>query len=215
MTGFVRFFLPICTLLSLSGCMQRTVTETGSRISFSNGWSSQLGDTDEIKKRFASGFEIKDGLAVAAGETKGFDPKTLQMKSIQQKTFELKGTVPDAKKPFAGTSAFSQTPEFKTSTLQAPLKEFPTGSARGIDMNKVVPTEISAANGKPFPGSSKVAREGGLREFFGGNRSARENAARTTAARADLVQDERSGRLVPVESSLTEAQVRDILHPGG
>lgn len=38
-------------------------------MSFGDQWSQQLGDVDGLKEKFASGFEIKDGRAVAAGES--------------------------------------------------------------------------------------------------------------------------------------------------
>tara|TARA_R110002096_G_scaffold316010_10_gene510371 strand:+ start:24453 stop:25211 length:759 start_codon:yes stop_codon:yes gene_type:complete len=65
-----HYLLALLTAATLlSGCeTQRTVLKTESRMSFGDQWSQQLGDVDGLKDKFASGFEIRDGRAVVAGE---------------------------------------------------------------------------------------------------------------------------------------------------
>ncbi len=70
MTAMTRFFLliPVSALL-LAGCeTERTVLSTESRMSFGDQWRGHAGDVDELKEKFAGGFEIRDGRAVVAGE---------------------------------------------------------------------------------------------------------------------------------------------------
>jgi hypothetical protein len=61
----------------LCGCQaQRTVTHTESRMDFGQAWSQQVGDEKKMKEKYASGFEVKDGRAVATGDKKPpFDDK--------------------------------------------------------------------------------------------------------------------------------------------
>ncbi|MEM1297229.1 MAG: hypothetical protein AAGH89_17825 [Verrucomicrobiota bacterium] len=65
-----RYFLLVSAFaLLLASCeTERTVLRTESRMTFGDQWSQQLGDVDGLKEKFASGFEIRDGRAVAAGE---------------------------------------------------------------------------------------------------------------------------------------------------
>lgn len=210
MMSLLRCFRVFGLAFLLGGCVERTVTSTESHMGFAQGWAQQAGDTDKIRKKFSSGFEIKNGVAVASNGKKDMEPKAMTPKTIETKDYNPGGKNMDTGKTFA-TSMFNRTPELKTSTVKDEKKMFATHSADGMD--KEFATKDARENGKNFQGASKAARED-KREFFGGKRAAREDSVKITPARADVVLEKSTGVLKRDPAALSEEQVRDILNPG-
>ena len=206
MSFWVRSLVGVSLVLGLGGCVQRTVTSTQSKISFGQGWAEQTGDADKIRDKWASGFEIKDGIAVATDPKKNLEAKTLTLNTLQNKSFAVSGTSPIPGKTFK-TGSFGQTPAFQTATASESQKSFSTSTAE--ESSKKLKTGIFGGSERKF--ATKAARESDD-AFTGSKKAARESSAKSTPARTDVVLDQ--GRLKENPSSLTEEQVRDILHPG-
>lgn len=206
MNLWLRCLISVSLVPLLGGCVQRTVTNTQSKISFGTGWAEQTGDVDKIRDKWASGFEIKDGMAVATDPKKNLQAKNLTLNTLQSKSFAVTGTSPIPGKTFK-TGNFGQTPAFQTSTASESQKAFGTNAAELG--NQQVKTGLFGSGQRKY--STKAAREAGD-QYTSGKKSAGESSAKATPAHADLVLDQ--GRLKEDPSSLTEDQVRDLLHPG-
>lgn len=209
MTGLARILVAGASLILLGGCMQRTVTHTDSRISFGEGWAQEVGDVDKIKEKFSSGFEIKDGVAVASGGQGNITGKTYPLKNLEVENLSLNQGARETGKSFQTLSLFKGVSAFKTSEARESRSAFAANSAQGFDQEFA--TGSADVSGKAYESDGQAARESKL-DFFGSKRAARESSARSTQARADVVLD--AGRLKETPSSLSEQQVRDILHPG-
>jgi hypothetical protein len=87
---------------------------------FGEAWSQQTGDDKKIKEKYASGFEIKDGRAVATGDKKNpfADRKEFATEEFGTKEYGDKGKA-FSKKQFEGKKGF----ETKDYATGAPARE--------------------------------------------------------------------------------------------
>jgi hypothetical protein len=161
----------------VAGCAaERTVLRTESRMGFSEAWSHQLGDEAKIKEKYASGFEIKDGRAVATGEKEApFEKKAFATETLARESYE--GTGRDVeRRMFSGKREY-RTEEFDTGASaretrsasrwqgrQAPLGETAYPTASWQDGGRAAETGTAPEGGKRFrlPGSGNNPREAPL-----------------------------------------------------
>jgi len=104
----LRFLALMGGLAILCGCeSQRTVTHTESKIDFGQAWSQQVGDEKKMKEKYASGFEIRDGRAVASGEKENpfAEKKEFSTGDYEKKQFAEDGKEV-SKKDFGGKKRF-------------------------------------------------------------------------------------------------------------
>jgi len=209
----VRIALLVLPFL-FGSCMQRTVTRAESRYAFSEGWSSQLGDEKKLKKKFASGFEIKDGQAVATNERKlGLILEDLDQPAYETHSYEDSDKTSFLKKKFAGTRKFRDVDTFETSEAPEGTQTFFGANRQAREADQAFSTPRSSLADRMFGRRKDTAPEES-KKYWDASRAAPEDSASTTNATVSLAQDD-SGRLVPTESSLSEQQVRDLLHPEG
>ncbi len=111
MNGRKQLGLLCAGALVLSGCAsERTVLSTDSRVSFTEGWSSQLGDEKKMKEKYASGFEIKEGRAVATGDKPSpFEGKEFSKTEFRREAFSGSGEEV-SKKEFSGGKRYLPRP---------------------------------------------------------------------------------------------------------
>jgi hypothetical protein len=199
--------------LLVSCASQRTVTHTESRIGFGDGWAGQLGDEKKIKEKYASGFEIKDGRAVATGDR----PNPFEKKEFSTGEFEARKSGDDQKEFSTGNFESNQK-AFETRKFSKGTPARETGrrsfwerkGAPGIEDEFATAEWAQAA--RDFD-SGQVAREQGNKFRFSGNHG-REAEISANARRVEI--DTSNPRaIVPgsAANTLSVDDVRKLLNP--
>ncbi len=210
----LRFFCLSGGLVLLSACQsQRTVTHTESKMGFGDGWQSQLGDEKKIKEKYASGFEIKDGRAVATGNR----PNPFEKKEFSTGEFSTKSAA-DGTKEFSkkGFGSGQKTFETKPYAKGSPARE---AGSRSRWERKSVPgadeefgTQEWAQAARQF-GDTQPAPEQGNRFRFSG-RHGREADISANAQRVGI-DTSNPQQIMPgsAASTFSVDDVRKMLNP--
>ena len=202
-------------LTILCGCeAQRTVTHTESKIDFGQAWSQQLGDDKKMKEKYASGFEIRNGRAVATGDKKNpfEDKKEFATGDYDKKEF-ADGGKEVSKEEYGGNKRY----ETKGYDRGSPAREtgkrsFLERKDAGID-DEFATSEWAQAARSYEPGDK--AREQGKRFGLpGGGRGEAPISSRAKRINVD------SSPSTPIgegglsgASSMSVDQVREMLNP--
>jgi hypothetical protein len=217
----MRVVTKVLRFLGLSGGLailvacesQRTVTHTESKIGFGDGWQSQLGDEKKMKEKYASGFEIKDGRAVATGDR----PNPFEKKEFSTGEFGT-NSAGDSKKEYSKKEFGSEQKAFETKSFSkgSPARE---AGSRSIWERKNAPssddefgTQEWAEAAREF-GGPQAAREHGSKFRFTG-RHGRESSVSATAQRVELdTSNPQAATPGSAVGTLSVDDVRKMLNP--
>lgn len=212
-TNWRQILVSCVGMAILGGCeAQRTVLHTESRMGFGDSWAEQIGDEKKMKEKYASGFEIKDGRAVATGSKQNpFEKKEFATGDFAaaESGMSKKGL---AKKEFRSNNKTFATGDYVTGS---PAQEsgrrafWQSKEASGIDGEFATAEWAQAA--RAFD-SGQAAREQGNRFSLPGRK--REAGI---SERADRVEIDSSNSQPIVEgsfgSTLSVDDVRKMLSP--
>jgi hypothetical protein len=210
----IRFFGGACALALLLSCeTERTVTHTESRMGFGEGWSGQLGDEKKIKEKYASGFEIKDGRAVATGER----PNPFEKKEFATGAFQTRDAG-DQRKQFATKEFGADQKAFQTRKFDqgAPARETgrrsPWQGRRPAGAEDEFATAEWAGAAKAFDSGAAAPEQGENFRFFGNHGREADLSARARRVEIDTT-NPRSIAPGSAASTLSVDDVRKLLNP--
>jgi len=202
--------LVVClTVLGVISCTQREVIGTKqSSYSFGQQWAGQTGDVDKMESKFASGFEIKDGRAVSAGNSKEpFAKEEFAFKNLDKKGYRDGGKDSNLKKPLFGGDKKFKVKNFDSGNPARESGSVSPYATADANLDKQFKTKEYGQRDKSF--NTPDAREGDkLFGFAGGDRDA---AMGTDAPRAQAKQTmDQEGNTM----DMTVDEVRRLLNPG-
>ncbi|MEO0448285.1 MAG: hypothetical protein AAF191_19645 [Verrucomicrobiota bacterium] len=199
-TPLKHLLVPVCTLLVFSGCVERTVTQTQSSISFSDGPSSPIGDQKKMLDRWYSG-----------NKQLGIESDRFEVNSLNSTNQRVNGKKNQPLKTFEGTKLFEGTKEYAT-TNASEQKKRSLWDRSSFDGQKEFKTGSSSFDQQSFSDGSKRAYGSG-NTYADGNSLSQESQQRVTSADTTLTIDDRGRTSRLPHSKMTEDEVRNLLNP--
>jgi len=202
-------------LVLLAGCAaERTVLRTESRMGFGEAWSQQLGDEAKIKEKYASGFEIKEGRAVATGEkTAPFEKKEFAAETLEREPFAGAGRDVD-RKPFSGTREY-KTGDYETGARAAESGKKSRWAGRESGMAETVYPTVSWQDGERAAETGAAAESQKRFRLPGTGKGQRDSVWASEAGRYGV--DTSGGTPLPSGNgggvALSVEEVRSLLSP--